>query len=68
MTTKRMADPIIKAAEPTSCWKWIRVFLLISRDSTPSTYPTVVIITKFAHQAPSLTPSQKDEGNWRWLI
>ena len=68
MTTKRRADGIINAAKLISCWKWMRVFLIISRDSTPSTYPTVVIVTTFAHQAPSLTPSQNDKGNWRWLI
>ena len=42
-------------SEAISRWKEVRVFLLTSRDSTPSTYPTVVIVTN-AYQAPSRTP------------
>ena len=58
---------LINEAEAILRWKGVRVFLLTSRDGTPSTYPTVVIVTN-AHQAPSRTPLQKDKGNWRWLI
>ena len=46
-------------------WKQIRGFLLISRGGTLSTYPDVIVT--IAHQAPSQTPCQKDEGNWRWF-